>query len=92
MDITLPEPDKKAGSRRGRPNYDAQFRLRLTLASLEPGMSVSKLARENGINANMLFYGSMLKGGATIMIDEKVGLTVRLRYRDARESENVRPK
>src|ERR1700742_2242735 len=55
MDIILPEQDRKAGSRQGRPNYDPEFRLRLTLASFEPGVSVSKLARENGVNANMLF-------------------------------------
>ncbi|WP_342310520.1 IS66-like element accessory protein TnpA [Burkholderia pyrrocinia] len=47
--------EKKAGTRQGSPNYDPEFKLRLTLAACEPDASVSKLARENGMNANMLF-------------------------------------
>jgi transposase len=44
-----------AGSRKGRPNYSEEFKRRLAAAACEPGVSVSKLAREHGINANMLF-------------------------------------
>ena len=51
----MSEPERKPGRRQGSQNYDPEFRRRLTLASFEPGVSVSKLARENGINANMLF-------------------------------------
>lgn len=47
--------EKKPGSRMGRPNYPRELRERLAAAACEPGVSVSKLARENGINANMLF-------------------------------------
>ena len=55
MDITATEPQTKPGSRKGRPNYDREFRRRLAAAACEPGVSVAKLARDNGINANMLF-------------------------------------
>ncbi|MGF6483339.1 IS66-like element accessory protein TnpA [Paraburkholderia sp. JPY419] len=53
MGTTLTQSaEKKPGTRTGRPNY---LRERLAAAACEPGVSVSKLARENGINANMLF-------------------------------------
>ena len=56
MGITLSQSEeKKAGSRKGRPNYDPVLRERLAAAACEPGVSVAKLAREHGINANMLF-------------------------------------
>src|SRR6185437_1299387 len=56
MDTTLSEsPDKKPGSRAGRPNYPRKLRDRLAAAACEPGVSVARLARENGINANMLY-------------------------------------
>ncbi len=55
MDITVTQPEARPGSRKGRPNYDREFRRRLAAAACEPGASVAKLARENGINANMLF-------------------------------------
>lgn len=44
-----------SGTRRGSPNHSPEFRRRLAAAACEPGVSVSKLAREHGINANMLF-------------------------------------
>ncbi|WP_232455809.1 transposase [Burkholderia ubonensis] len=55
MGITVTESEAKPGSRKGRPNPDPEFRRRLAAAACEPGVSVAKLARENGINANMLF-------------------------------------
>lgn len=56
MDTTLSEsPEKKSGSRAGRPNYPPELRDRLAAAACEPGVSVARLARENGINANMLY-------------------------------------
>lgn len=45
----------QAGTRKGRPNYPAEFKLQLAQRACEPGVSVSRLAREHGINANMLF-------------------------------------
>lgn len=43
------------GRRKGCPNYPPEFKQRLVAASCEPGISISKLALENGINANLLF-------------------------------------
>jgi transposase len=45
----------ESGNRKGRPNYPAEFKRRLAVAASEPGVSVSKLAQEHGVNANMLF-------------------------------------
>lgn len=45
----------QAGTRKGRPNYPAEFKLQLAQRACEPGVSVSRLAREHGINVNMLF-------------------------------------
>ena len=52
--ITL-DTDKTAGNRKGRPNYPADFKRPLAIEACAPGISVSKLAQQNGINANMLF-------------------------------------
>ena len=73
MDITVTEPEARPGSRKGRPNYDREFRRRLAAAACEPGASVAKLARENGINANMLFtwrrrYREQLQAETTSLI------------------------
>ncbi|EDZ5420689.1 transposase, partial [Salmonella enterica] len=35
--------------------YSPEFKQQLVAASCEPGISISKLALENGINANLLF-------------------------------------
>ncbi|WP_181942577.1 IS66-like element accessory protein TnpA, partial [Klebsiella pneumoniae] len=43
------------GRRKGCPNYPTEFKQQLVAASCEPGISISKLALENGINANLLF-------------------------------------
>jgi transposase len=40
--------------RNGRRRYDAASKERLVAACLEPGMSVSRLALEHGINTNLL--------------------------------------
>lgn len=53
--ILAPEEKTIVGTRKGRPNHSAEFRRKLAVAACEPGVSVSKLAREHGINANMLF-------------------------------------
>ena len=73
MDITVTESEAKPGSRKGRPNYDREFRRRLAAAACEPGASVAKLARDNGINANMLFtwrrrYREQLQAETTSLI------------------------
>ncbi|WP_249537670.1 transposase, partial [Escherichia coli] len=43
------------GRRKGCPNYPPEFKQQLVAASCEPGISISKLALENGINANLWF-------------------------------------
>ncbi|WP_245248565.1 IS66-like element accessory protein TnpA [Yokenella regensburgei] len=43
------------GRRKGCPNYSPEFKQQLVAASCEPGISISKLALDNGINANLLF-------------------------------------
>lgn len=43
------------GSRKGRANYSREFKQRLVEATNQPGVSVSKLAQEHGVNANFLF-------------------------------------
>ena len=45
----------QSGSRKGRPNYPIDFKLHLAQLACAPGVSVSRLAREHSINANMLF-------------------------------------
>ncbi|AIO69798.1 IS66-like element accessory protein TnpA [Burkholderia oklahomensis] len=73
MDTTVTELEAKPGNRKGRPNHDPEFRRPLAAAACEPGVSVAKLARENGINANMLFtwrrrYRAQLQAESTSLI------------------------
>jgi transposase len=42
-------------TRKGRPNHPLDFKRTLAQRACEPGVSVSKLAQEHGINANQLF-------------------------------------
>lgn len=53
----MPDMQKNvtSGRRKGCPNYPPEFKQQLVAASCEPGVSISKLALENGINANLLF-------------------------------------
>ena len=51
--ITL-KSEGKAGTRKGRLNYDARFKQQLAKASCEPGVSIAGLALAHGLNANML--------------------------------------
>ncbi|MEX3606014.1 MAG: transposase [Burkholderia sp.] len=46
---------EKLGSRKGRPNYSPEFWRRIAIAAREPGISVAKLVREHGPNANLAF-------------------------------------
>lgn len=43
------------GRKKRRPNFPSEFRKALAQRACEPGVSVSQLAQENDINANMLF-------------------------------------
>lgn len=42
-------------SRKGRPNYPIDFKRQLAAAACAPNVSVSKLAAQHGMNANMVF-------------------------------------
>jgi transposase len=50
---TMPSQDTRAKFKRRR--HDAAFKSALIERSLQPGASVSAIALENGINANLLF-------------------------------------
>jgi len=54
MGTTL-DTELKPGNRKGRPNYPVEFKRRLAAAACEAGVSVSKLAMANAVNANMVF-------------------------------------
>ncbi|MTH48617.1 transposase [Intestinirhabdus alba] len=41
--------------RKGCPNYSPEFKQQLVAASCEPGISITRLVPENGINASLLF-------------------------------------
>ena len=45
----------KRSTRKGRPNHPIEFKRRLAQQACEPGVSVSRLAQEHGVNANLLF-------------------------------------
>jgi len=45
----------QTSDRKGRSNYPTEFKHRLATAACKPGVSVSKLAQQHGINSNMLF-------------------------------------
>ncbi|EGO4468365.1 TPA: IS66 family insertion sequence hypothetical protein [Escherichia coli] len=51
--------DMQKNASPGRPkgglNYPPEFKQRLIEASFQPGVSISRLALDNGINANLLF-------------------------------------
>lgn len=53
MGITLNKAIQ-SGSRKGRRNYPIDFKKQLAIAACVPGVSVARLALDNGINANML--------------------------------------
>jgi len=45
----------RVSSRKVVPNYTPDFKLQVAIAACEPDISVSKLALELGLNANMVF-------------------------------------
>lgn len=51
--------DMQKNASPGRPkgclNYPPEFKQRLIEASFQPGVSISRLVLDNGINANLLF-------------------------------------
>nr|WP_249172042.1 transposase [Burkholderia vietnamiensis] len=49
------DSEPKRASRKGCPNHPIDFKRRSAELACEPGVSVSKLALEHGLNANQLF-------------------------------------
>lgn len=47
--------EAKRPTRKGRPNHPIEFKRRLAQQACEAGVSVSRLALEHGVNANLLF-------------------------------------
>lgn len=47
--------EAKGSTRKGRPNHPVEFKRRLAQQASEVGVSVSRLAQEHGVNANLLF-------------------------------------
>ncbi len=54
MDEDAPKLQVRLVGRDGRRRYDPASRNRLVAACLEPGVSVSRLALEHGVNANLV--------------------------------------
>ena len=50
----IPKLQVRLVGRDGRRRYDAASRDQLVAACLQPGVSVSRLAREHGVNANLV--------------------------------------
>jgi transposase len=48
--------EAKWPTRKGRPNHPIEFKRRLAQQACEAGVSVSRLAQEHGVNANLLFH------------------------------------
>ncbi|WP_374358838.1 transposase [Pseudoduganella danionis] len=80
------DTEVESGNRRGRPNYSPEFKHRLAVAACDPGVSVSKLAQDHGINTNMLFKwrrdlrAGLLTGPATALAQEVRRLHQRRRH------------
>ncbi|MBO9136993.1 transposase (plasmid) [Rhizobium sp. B230/85] len=54
MDEDAPKPQVRLVGRDGRRRDDPASRDQLVAACLEPGVSVSRLAREHGVNTNLV--------------------------------------
>lgn len=54
-ELHSPQSPKTTPGKRRRPNFSAEFKRYLAEQSLQPGVNVAQLAREHGINDNLLF-------------------------------------
>ncbi|NJC99713.1 hypothetical protein EWM58_05235 [Candidatus Erwinia dacicola] len=56
-----------ARKRPRRPNFPRDFKIALVAKSMQPGVSVAQLARENNINDNLQFnWGRVLGRGVNL--------------------------
>jgi transposase len=67
---TMPSQDTQASA--SRRQYSAEFKRELVQSSLQPGASVSGIALENGINANVLFKWRRLHLRAASGVEQRV--------------------
>jgi transposase len=57
-----------------RRKWSAEEKLRIVLAGMHPGVEVSDLCRQEGINPTMYYYWKKkLLGSAKLVFDEKAG-------------------
>jgi transposase len=57
-----------------RRKWSAEEKLRIVLAGMQPGVEVSDLCRQEGINPTMYYYWKKkLLGSAHLVFDEKQG-------------------
>ena len=72
------------GRRKRRPNFPVAFKKQLAQQASKPGVSVSQLAQQHGINANMLFkwrrhLAAGLRGGSVCLDSNLPSLSGALR-------------
>lgn len=70
---------KRAGHRKGRPNYPRPFKLEVAIAACDPGVSVSKLALSHGLNTSQVFKwrrdylaGRLGESGSAVLVPVSV--------------------
>lgn len=51
----IPRASQPSSGRRRRPNFTPEFKRHLVELSMQPGINIAQLAREHGINDNLLF-------------------------------------
>lgn len=54
-ELNPPRANKSSSGRRRRPNFTPEFKRHLVEQSMPPGVNIAQLAREHGINDNLLF-------------------------------------
>lgn len=83
----------KQGTHKGRPNYPMDFKRRLAIAACAPNVSVSNLALEHEINANMVFkWRRQYRGGMLKTLGEDVSEQLEYVPASFRVLRHVRPK
>ncbi|MFT4464260.1 MAG: transposase [Sodalis sp. (in: enterobacteria)] len=69
MKQTPPKPSRR------RPNFPLDFKIKLVEQALQPGVSIAKLARDNGINDNLLFNWHQLYRQGKFGVQPKIPTT-----------------
>lgn len=69
MKQTPPKPSRR------RPNFPLDFNIKLVEQALQPGVSIAKLARDNGINDHLLFNWRQLYRQGKFGVQPKIPTT-----------------